>query len=92
MLVRVSVLMVVLTAIPTVCAEEEPLPAGLLDFLGMMVEADGELIDPLSLKTAADDKAGGEGIDIRAEARHEPAEALPGEPVSGTREPETNHE
>lgn len=33
----------------TVNAEEAEIPEGFLEFLGMMVEQDGELIDPLTL-------------------------------------------
>ena len=30
-------------------------PSGFLEFLGSMVEQDGELVDPLTLETAADE-------------------------------------
>ena len=36
-------------------AEESYLPAGFLEFLGTMVEADGEWVDPLTLQTSADE-------------------------------------
>jgi hypothetical protein len=38
---------------PSVFAEEA-LPAGMLEFLGTMVESEGELIDPLSMITPAE--------------------------------------
>lgn len=37
-------------------AAVEPPPAGLLEFLGMMVDADGELIGPLEMAVPADDE------------------------------------
>jgi len=52
--VRASVLVLLLAAAVN-AGSEEALPIGLLDFLSIMVEADGELIDPLSLETPADD-------------------------------------
>lgn len=40
-------------------AAGQPLPDGFLEFLGMMVEQDGELIDPLSLEGADRDREPG---------------------------------
>ena len=54
MLDRVLVLLLLAVASTQAAHAEEALPAGLLDFLGSMVESDGELVDPLSLESPVD--------------------------------------
>ena len=51
--VRASVVMGLLIVASSVCAEEH-IPAGFLEFLGGMVETDGELVDPLILELPMD--------------------------------------
>ena len=51
--VRASLMMGLVIAASSVYARE-PLPDGFLEFLGEMVEADGELVGPLTLETPMD--------------------------------------
>jgi len=45
---RASLLMFALLSPPALAAEE-PIPAGFLEYLGEMVQQDGEWVDPLTL-------------------------------------------
>lgn len=62
-------------------AEDDVLPDGFLEFLGMMVEHDGELIDPLSLggRMSPDDnesrEANSEDIEVQQSRNRERAAA-----------------
>lgn len=51
--VRASLMMGLVMAASQVHAQE-PLPDGFLEFLGEMVEAEGELVGPLTLETPID--------------------------------------
>ncbi len=55
MRVRLTMLTIASTlTLPAVAEEPPPLPEGFLEFLGSMVEQDGELIDPLDFEPGAD--------------------------------------
>jgi hypothetical protein len=76
--------MVSLLLVAPVTYAEEALPAGFLEFLGTMVESEGELLDPLSMVTATEqvliDEAGNadetpedeDNPSAREQAREEP--------------------
>lgn len=59
--VRASVLLMCLLSMTVHATEAEEIPEGFLEFLGMMVEQDGELIDPLTLGRLSDSTENADG-------------------------------